>query len=167
MEGKIRLGYWGIRGRGQVLRLLLNYTGANWEETTYKDAGSWFGGGDKNKIGFDFPNLPYLVNGDFKLTESSAIARYIIHKSKNQELLGKNAEDEARVDMVLSLLDDIYTPTFSLFFSPNNQVEKVKLYDNKIKAKLDELVKYIGNKDFTIGYLTLVDFKIAEATYYF
>lgn len=69
--------------------------------------------------------------------------------------------------MVLSLLEDIYNPTFSLFFSPNNQVEKVKLYDNKIKAKLDELVKYIGNKDFTIGYLTLVDFKIAEATYYF
>jgi len=69
--------------------------------------------------------------------------------------------------MVLSLLDDIYTPTFSLFFSPNNQVEKVKLYDNKIKAKLEELVKYIGNNDFTIGYLTLIDFKIAEATYYF
>jgi len=29
------------------------------------------------------------------------------------------------------------------------------------------LVKYIGNKDFVIGYLTLADFKIAEAIYYF
>jgi glutathione S-transferase len=67
MEGKIKLGYWAIRGRGQVLRLLLSYTGAKWEETTYKDAGAWFGG-DKNKLGFDFPNLPYLINGDFKLT---------------------------------------------------------------------------------------------------
>jgi len=69
--------------------------------------------------------------------------------------------------MVLSLLDDIYNPTFSLFFSPNHQNEKGRLYDNKIKGKIEELVKYIGNKNYTIGYLTLADFKIAEATYYF
>jgi hypothetical protein len=69
--------------------------------------------------------------------------------------------------MVISLLDDIYSPAFSMFFSPNHQVEKVKLYDNKIKAKVEELVKYIGNQDFAIGYLTLIDFKIAEASYYF
>lgn len=31
MEEKIKLGYWGIRGRGQVLRLLLTYTGLEWE----------------------------------------------------------------------------------------------------------------------------------------
>jgi hypothetical protein len=30
MEGKIKLGYWGLRGRGQVLRLLLAYTGLSW-----------------------------------------------------------------------------------------------------------------------------------------
>jgi len=28
---KIQLGYWGLRGRGQVLRLLLSYTGLEWE----------------------------------------------------------------------------------------------------------------------------------------
>lgn len=71
---------------------------------TYKDASQWFGVGDKTKLGFDFPNLPYLINGNFKLTESSAIARYIIQKSTHLELLGKTVEDEARVNMVLSLL---------------------------------------------------------------
>lgn len=97
MEGKFKLGYWGIRGRGQVLRLLLAYTGLDWEETTYKDASQWFGAGDKAKLGFDFPNLPYLINGNFKLTESIAIAKYIIRKSEKKDLLGKNAEDEARI----------------------------------------------------------------------
>ena len=69
MEGsKIKLGYWAIRGRGQVLRHLLAYTGLPWEEKTYKEPGEWFAIGDKNKIDLDFPNLPYIIKGDFKLT---------------------------------------------------------------------------------------------------
>jgi hypothetical protein len=36
MEGeKIKLGYWNLRGRGQVLRLLLSYTGLPWEDVVY------------------------------------------------------------------------------------------------------------------------------------
>jgi hypothetical protein len=31
MADKIKLGYWGIRGMGQTPRLLLAYTGLNWE----------------------------------------------------------------------------------------------------------------------------------------
>ena len=67
MEGKIKLGYWELRGRGQVLRLLLAYSGLDWQEVTYKTTGQWFVE-DKTKLGFDFPNLPYLLNDDFKLT---------------------------------------------------------------------------------------------------
>lgn len=29
-SSKITLGYWNLRGRGQVLRLLLAYTGLEW-----------------------------------------------------------------------------------------------------------------------------------------
>ncbi len=167
MEGKMKLGYWAMRGRGQVLRLLLTYTGLDWEEVTYKEVSQWFGGGDKTKLGLEFPNLPYLINGDFKLTESNAIAKYIIRKSNKKDLLGKNAEDEARIEMVLSLLEDIFNPVFSTFFSPNHQNDKTRLFDNKVKVKMEELTHYIGNKEFAIGYLTLADFKLAEASYYF
>lgn len=31
-SNKYILGYWGIRGRGQVLRLLLAYTGLDWKD---------------------------------------------------------------------------------------------------------------------------------------
>lgn len=75
--------------------------------------------------------------------------------------MGKNVEDEAKVEMILSLLDDIFNPTFSMFFSPNHQADKVRLYDNKLKSKIQELVNYIKDKNFCIGYLTLADFKIA------
>ncbi len=39
-------------------------------------------------MGFDLPNLPYLVDGSYKLTESNAIENYIILKSNKLELLG-------------------------------------------------------------------------------
>jgi glutathione S-transferase len=37
----------------------------------------------------DFPNLPYLIDEDYKLTESMAIMKYIAAKWK-PELLGAN-----------------------------------------------------------------------------
>lgn len=54
-----------------------------------------------------------------------------------------------------------------MFYSPNYNTEKGRLYDNKVKTKLEELNHFIGEKEFALGYLTLVDFKIAEASYYF
>lgn len=110
--------------------------------------------------------MPYLIDGEFKISEPNAIAKYIIKKSAKKELLGKTLEDEATIEMILSVLDEIFNPTYSLFFSPNHEKEKVRLFDGKVKPKLEELVKFIGNKDFVIGYLTLLDFKIAEISYY-
>ncbi len=48
-------------------------------------------------MGLVFPNLPYLIDGDFKLTESRAINLYVIMKSGKTDLLGKTIEDKARV----------------------------------------------------------------------
>ncbi len=97
MAQKIQFGYWGIRGRAQVIRLLLTYTGLDWEDTIYSDPTKWFAN-DKQTLGLDFPNLPYLIDGDLKISESSAILRYVAVKSGKNELLGKNLHDSAKVD---------------------------------------------------------------------
>lgn len=57
---KVVLGYWGIRGLGQISRLLLAYTGANWEDVKYVEQDQWHQK-DKKDLGLDFPNLPYLI----------------------------------------------------------------------------------------------------------
>ena len=77
--------------------------------------------------------MPYLIKGDFKITESIAVAKYIIRKSDKKDLLGKTPEDEAKIEMLCSLVDDIYNPTYALFFSPNYANERNRLFDGKIK----------------------------------
>jgi glutathione S-transferase len=83
MDSEITLGYWGIRGLGQVPRLLLTYTKANWKNKIYSQREAWFNA-DKKNLGLAFPNLPYLLEGHLKLTESAAINRYIINRSDHK-----------------------------------------------------------------------------------
>ena len=61
---------------------------------------------EKYNLGFDFPNLPYFIDGDVKITETLAIHRYIAEKWK-PELCGKNAADKARVTMLSKILYDL------------------------------------------------------------
>jgi glutathione S-transferase len=67
MDSEITLGYWGIRGLGQVSRILLTYTKANWKNKIYSQREAWFNV-DKKNLGLAFPNLPYLLEGHLKLT---------------------------------------------------------------------------------------------------
>jgi glutathione S-transferase len=114
----ITLGYWGVRGRAHTLRLLLEYTGANWQETTYTNDADWFGR-DKPALGLPFPNLPYLIDGTLKLTETAAIARYIIERSSNQELLGKDIRDKAIVNNLVGVIADCNDAFAAILYQKN------------------------------------------------
>ncbi|KAF7484875.1 Hypothetical predicted protein [Marmota monax] len=79
------LGYWDIRGLAHAIRLLLEYTDSNYEEKRYTmgdapdyDRSQWLD--EKFKLGLDFPNLPYLIDGPHRITQSNAILRYIARK---------------------------------------------------------------------------------------
>ena len=75
---------------------------------------------DKFKLGLDFPNLPYYVDKDVKLTQSLAILRYI---GKTNGLSGETPQEEATIDMLIQTAEDIllafaykaYDPEFVSF----------------------------------------------------
>eukprot|EP00921_Rhytidocystis_pertsovi_P017290 GHVQ01027167.1.p1 GENE.GHVQ01027167.1~~GHVQ01027167.1.p1 ORF type:complete len:133 (+),score=7.45 GHVQ01027167.1:201-599(+) len=98
---ELHLGYWNIRGLAQPIRLLLAYCQLEWKETRYellestKNPGTWDRSqwtSVKYNLELDFPNLPWLIDGDLKLTESTAILRHIARKFK-PELLGSTICD--------------------------------------------------------------------------
>merc|ERR1711913_153270 len=87
----IVLGYWDIRGLAQPIRMLLEYAGADWKDEQYScgpapdyDKTCWFG--IKDTLGFDYPNLPYLIDGHIKITQSNAILRYLGRKFEFDEM---------------------------------------------------------------------------------
>ena len=100
---KIKLGYWKFRGlhRGNCSRYLLAYSGAQWENqmltmgseewATIKAAGT-----------IDFPNLPFLIDGDVNVTETVAVQRYVCDKFK-PELLGNTAAEKAKVSQLYNI----------------------------------------------------------------
>jgi glutathione S-transferase len=165
VDTNITLGYWGIRGRGQVPRLLLAYTGLKWTNKAYTTREEWFQT-DKQNLGLPFPNLPYLIDGKVKLSESDALLRYIPKRAGKQELLGKTIEDEAVINNILGVIHDVQTPTLTLCFNEKFEEEKEKVYQDKIKGKVDLLYKFLGDKDWFLGYLTVADFRAAEAVSY-
>eukprot|EP00667_Euglena_gracilis_P014672 EG_transcript_15207 len=71
------LGYWPIRGLAGSLRMLLEYSGAEYKDR-YHDADSWFGQTKPELAKSNaLANLPYLVEGDRCLTQSNALLLYL------------------------------------------------------------------------------------------
>jgi hypothetical protein len=108
----LKIGYWKIRGLIAPVRYILEYLGVPYEEVQYEqgdapdyDRSCWFS--VKEKLGLDFPNLPYLIDGDVQITESSAIMRYITNQYASKAFGGKKDVDSANIDMMFGVVSDI------------------------------------------------------------
>jgi len=160
----IILGYWDIRGLAQPIRLLLAYSGEEWENKLYacgsppefsRDA--WLQ--DKFSLGLDFPNLPYLIDGDVKVSQSNAILRYLARKSN---LLGKTDEEQTRVDILESEINDFRREYVGMCYSPNFESLRGP-YLEKLPAKLKLLSDFLGDRNFFAGEnITFPDFIVYE-----
>ena len=84
-SGDIILGYWKIRGLAAPIRYMLHTLGVTFQDITYDtgdapdfDKSSWLD--VKETLGLEYPNLPYLIDGEVKLTETIAIMQYIARR---------------------------------------------------------------------------------------
>ena len=117
-------GYWRARGgeRGQAIRFVLAYKGVDYEEKRYNwpEGGSEWFGKDKHSIGLDFPNLPYFIDNDFKLTNSGAVMNYVCAKWA-PELLGATPQERGEVSRLQFLLMEYFESWVYMGFRGKNQ----------------------------------------------
>ena len=84
-----------------VCRLILAYVAENCETIVYPlvlDNESSIFAKEKCKLDLDFPNLPYYIDGDLKLTQSMSIVR---HLGRKYHLYGENQAEASRIDTIL------------------------------------------------------------------
>ncbi|XP_027766036.1 glutathione S-transferase 2-like [Empidonax traillii] len=143
-----------------AIRLLLEYTETPYQERQYRsgpapdfDQSDWTN--EKEKLGLDFPNLPYLIDGPVKLTQSNAILRYIARK---HNMCGETEEEKQRVDVLENQLMDFRMGFIRLCYNPD--FEKLKAgYLEQLPKKLQEFSRYLGSRTWFAGdKLTFVDF---------
>eukprot|EP00795_Rhopilema_esculentum_P002478 gene2478-18140_t len=158
------LAYWQIRGLAQPLRLILGYTKTDFEDKTYAvgdgptfDKSGWTS--VKDSLGLDFPNLPYYIDGDVKITQSNAILRYIGRKYK---LDGETEEEKRRVDLMENQAMDFRNGFVRLCYNPRFD-DLVDDYKRNIAAMLKQFSAFLGERKFFAGdKLTMVDFVMYE-----
>ncbi|XP_006899380.1 PREDICTED: glutathione S-transferase Mu 1-like [Elephantulus edwardii] len=154
------LGYWDIRGLAHAIRLILEYTDSKYEEKKYKlgdapdyDRSQWLN--EKFKLGLDFPNLPYLLDGAHKITQSNAIMRYLARK---YNLCGETEEEKIRVDILENQVTDTRLELIRVCYSLD--FEKLKPpYLEGLPDKLKLYSQFLGNRLWFSGdKITFVDF---------
>ena len=84
-QNKLILGYRNIRGREDVLRSLLAFCKVSYVNHLYTGSAQWHDK-DKHELGFSFPNPPYIIEREEKITETLALMHYIVHKGNKKEL---------------------------------------------------------------------------------
>lgn len=124
-----------------------------------KDANGWFAD-DKLNLGLDLPNLPYLIDGDFKLTEQDAIMHYIASKW-NPSLLGCSTVERARVIMVASFIRELRDKSYKPAYGKDQDMEVF----TPAMEPFNKLMDYLKNNNFewlSGNQVTYVDFYFFE-----
>nr|XP_042135646.1 glutathione S-transferase Mu 7 isoform X3 [Peromyscus maniculatus bairdii] len=135
-----------------AIRMLLEYTDSSYEEKRYTmgdapdyDQSQWLN--EKFKLGLDFPNLPYLIDGSHKITQSNAILRYLARK---HNLCGETEEERIRVDILENQLMDNRMVLARLCYNPD--FEKLKPgYLEQLPEMMRLYSEFLGKRPWFAG----------------
>jgi len=120
-----------------------------------------------------FGKIPVMWDGDFKLFESLAIARYVADKAHADTLYPKDAKKRALVEQWLSVYQSNQGPFVDivvefmfgpLFFGRQGDAGKVAALTQRLNALLDifeaqlQTTKFLAGNDFTLADLAWLPF---------
>ncbi|GFS39622.1 glutathione S-transferase Mu 1 [Nephila pilipes] len=151
---KSTLGYWNIRGLVEPIRYLLHHVKEDFEDRRYLFTDhTWKN--EKYALGLDFPNMPYYISGNIRITQSTAILRYL---GRKYGLDGKTDEQKLRMSLAEQEIVDLRLDFIELAYFKDFKSEKNRFIET-IPDKLKPWEKFIGDHKYLIGDdITYVDF---------
>ncbi|GFR10616.1 glutathione S-transferase Mu 1 [Trichonephila clavata] len=148
------LGYWDFRGYVEPIRFLLHYKKVDFEDKRYNvHIDDWLE--DKFNLGLDFPNLPYYIEDDLRITQSKTIIQYLARK---YGMDGKNESQKVRVSLADLELIDLRTALCRLLYSDHYEALKEN-FIKKIPDMMKQWETFLGDQKYLAGdNITYVDF---------
>jgi len=148
----------------QQIRYLLTYVGQDYEERNYHtgpppefNRDSWYNVMDT--LGLDFPDLPYYIDGNVKLTKVNAIMRYIARK---HNLCGTTEEERTRVDLAADIYIEFRGGMTAIVYN-DKYAELKDAYAKSLPGKLKQIENFLGKRKWFAGEnITFVDFAFYE-----
>jgi len=163
------LAYWDIRGFAQQIRLLLQYLGVDYEDKRYpfgpapdfsRDA--WLN--EKFGLGLQYPNLPYWIDDDVKLSESKAILKYIA-RVKGPALIPSDPKEMGKAEMWEGYANDLQRALVNLAYSKTKGEGEEPLQQSLAKS-FEQLAEALGKSKWALGdKLSFVDFFLYEVLF--
>lgn len=159
----VTLGYWRIRGLRQPIVYCLEFAGIEYTEelydivpdsegkynfeSSYKD--SKWGSEVKPNSDMDFPNLPYLVDGDIKITQCKAIMSHVCRKAK--VLVPTSDKSQTKMEMMVGVLGDFHMAFVRICYGGIEGALEAYLKDEKFSDWCKKLNKYFSANQFCAG----------------
>ncbi|VDO10737.1 unnamed protein product, partial [Rodentolepis nana] len=138
---------------------MLEYIGEPYEEkrVLHTESEQWFT--NKYNLGFDFPNLPYLIDGDTRITQSHVITMYL---GKKHGLAGNGDSDLIKIAMAEGAIKDVRAGISKIALNPDYEKLRPGFMPTFCKG-LEVLSKFLGDKKYLIGdKLCYADFVLYE-----
>jgi len=137
------LEYFGIRGRAEYIRLILEEVGATYDEVVVARP-KW--DTDKiNKDNYPFHQVPKLTDNalNLPLVQSNAICR---HLSRKYNLYGKTIEEQAKTDMYADAGEDLRVAYNEAMYCSGDYNEAVKELHPQAQKIMEELEYQLKKK---------------------
>ncbi|CAN7985536.1 unnamed protein product [Ixodes hexagonus] len=159
------LGYTNVRGLAQSIRNLLTYKGVAFEDKQYKygpppafEKAEW--NKDKQCLGLQFPNLPYFIDGDVRITQTIAILRYL---GRKHDLTARTPQEAVELDLLEQQANDLLWGLITTAMSPNFSDSR-KFHEANLAAFLNNWSDHLRSRKWVLGErVTYVDFLLYEA----
>nr|CDS31527.1 glutathione S transferase [Hymenolepis microstoma] len=158
------LAYWNIRGLAEMSRLMMHYHGDTFEDRQYVcgpapdfDRSDWTS--KKFTLGLAFPNLPYYIDGEFKITQAQAILEFLADK---HDMIPFCKKRKAQLRMLNNQVTDFRNSFVSLCYNPDYE-KLVDGFKEKLADHLKAFELYLTDKKWLDGkHINFPDFNLCE-----
>jgi len=146
----IKFTYFDLRVKGEAARLLLAYSGLEWEDDRvvlpWDDARVW----SAMKPTMPWGQIPCLTYKGERICQSMAICRFV---AREAGIAGRSSLEAAMVDEIVDVIQDAVEANYKAWYASNRREELVKLTGQTFPTTLTQLEKKLKERggQFFVG----------------